>query len=142
MVVPVISEMDLMPARRLPVPGYLLLSVSLLNLIPLPVVTVGNNPVISNLSFSSDACLFPGLKPQAVIAVQGFLALSVCFPEHLAVAVVFILLKIVLKSFESKTYLQFQIYFYPLSEYKWRKLRFNCYKNVQTSKKSETEEAE
>ena len=93
MVVAVISEMDLMPARRLSVPGYFLLSVSLLDLISLPVVTIGNNPVISNISFSSDACLFPGLKPQAVIEVQGFLSLSVRFPDYLAVAVVFILLQ-------------------------------------------------
>lgn len=45
--------------------------------------------------------------------------------------------KIVVKSFERKTSMQFRIYFYPLSEDERADLKFNRYKNIQAPKKPE-----
>ena len=95
MVILIISKSNPVPAGRLLILHHLILPISFLCLIPLQIILITDYPVPGVIIFLSYTHLFPYLQPQSVISIQGFLPFSVLLPDYLAMAVVFILLKLV-----------------------------------------------
>ena len=89
MIVFIVGKMDPVPAIRLSVPFYFLLSVGLLHLIALTVIGIGDDTVqrrIGLLHFY----LFPDLPAQIIIGIEDLLSFAVHFPEDLSVPVVLV----------------------------------------------------
>ena len=89
MIVFIVGKMDPVPAIRLSVPFYFLLSVGLLHLIALTVIGIGDDTVqrrIGLLHFY----LFPDLPAQIIIGIDDLLSFAVHFPEDLSVPVVLV----------------------------------------------------
>ena len=92
-VVRVVGKVEPVPALGLRILFRLLLSVSLLHLVSLTVIAIGNGTIERAVFSPTDADLLPDLPAQAIVDGKGFFPFAIHLPKNLPMSIVLVGMK-------------------------------------------------